>query len=352
MPTSTTVTIEMPEFESRALAGNPLGDPATRRLPIILPPGYHDPANAGRRYPVLLGLAGFAGKGISMLNDDPWQPNLAQRLDILYTHAHAQIATTGKPTPPMPHAIVVLPDAFTRYGGSQYLNSSATGRYEDYLIDEILPWVDAHYRTIAGPEGRGAFGISSGGYGSLTLGMRHPDVIGAVACISGDMAFDLVYAKDFPAFCNGVNAAGSVEAWWQGFQSRVKKLGSDFDVLNILAMAACYSPDPSQPLGIALPVDLHTCERIPEVWDRWLEWDPVQNVDRYASNLRKLRLLHIEAGTRDEYNLQYGARQLVQRLQERGISHDYHEFDDNHRGLQYRYDVVLPLLAHALASSS
>jgi S-formylglutathione hydrolase FrmB len=333
MPLS--VTIEMPEFTSTVLADNPLGDPATRVLPVILPPGY---ATTTRRYPVLVGLAGFTGKGLSLLNEDPWQPNLAERLDWLYAAG-------------MPHVIVVLPDCFTRYGGSQYLNSAATGRYEDYLLDEVIPFVDAHYRTIPGPEGRGVFGKSSGGYGAMIQGMRHPDVFGALACHSGDMAFELCYAADFPQFCTAINAAGGVAAWWAKFAAQVKKRSDAFAALNILAMAACYAADPAAPLGIALPVDLYTCERIPAVWARWLEWDPVELVDRYGDNLRRLRLLYMDCGSRDEFNLQYGARRMARRLAARNIAYEYSEFDDDHRSVQYRYDISLPRLAAALAQS-
>ena len=328
------LTVEMPEFESKALAGNYLGDPATRRLPIVLPPDY---ATSGKRYPVIVGLTGFTGRGIMLLNDDAWQPNLVERLERLYAQG-------------MPHAIFVLPDCFTRYGGSQYINSEATGRYEDYVIEEIIPFVDAQYRTIASPEGRGVFGKSSGGYGSMILGMRHPDVFGALACHSGDMYFDLCYGRDFPGTANAINQAGGVEAWWRRFAAQVKKNPDDFEALNILAMAACYSADPDAPLRIALPFDLHTCERIPAVWQRWLEWDPVELLDRYGENLRRMRLLYIDCGSRDQYALHYGARLMVQRLKARGIAYEYQEFDDNHNNVQYRYDVSLPKLAHALAS--
>src|SRR5262249_35344353 len=150
--------------------------------------------------------------------------------------------------------------------GSQYLNSSAIGRYEDYVVEEIVRWVDARYRTIAAPEGRGIFGKSSGGFGALTLRMRHPPGFRAGARPGGDMAFEHCCAGDFPACCNGINRAGGVAAWWEQFAAQVKKRGSDFDVLNTLAMAACYSPEPSAPLGIALPMDLYTCQRVPEVW--------------------------------------------------------------------------------------
>lgn len=326
------VTIEMPVFDSDVLRGNSLGDPSTRRVPVILPPDY---ADSTQRYPVLVALTGFTGKGIMLLNEDAWQPNLAERLDHLYADG-------------MPHAIVVLPDCFTRYGGSQYLNSGATGRYEDYVIDEIIPWVDAHYRTLATPQARGVFGKSSGGYGSMILGMRHPEVFGALACHSGDMFFELCYAPDFPKMCNRVNALGGVEAWWKQFETQVKKKSSDFDALNILAMAACYSPDPDAPLGIGLPVDLHTCERIPAVWARWLDWDPIELLDRYGEHLRGMRLVYIDCGDHDEFNLHYGARVMAARLAARNIAFEHEEFDDDHRNIQYRYDVSLPKLLAAL----
>jgi S-formylglutathione hydrolase FrmB len=146
----------------------------------------------------------------------------------------------------MPHAIVVLPDCFTRYGGSQYINSGATGRYEDYVIDEIIPWVDAHYRTLTTPQSRGVFGKSSGGYGSMILGMRHPEVFGALACHSGDMFFDLCYAPDFPKACNRFNTFGGVKAWWKQFEAQVKKNGADFDALNILRWRRATRPIPAR----------------------------------------------------------------------------------------------------------
>ena len=210
MPT-TQVIIE--QFTSRVLADNPLGDPATRQLPIILPPDYE---SSDKRYPVIYGLTGFTGSGLSMLNFAAWQPNLPQRID--------RLMADGK----LPPAIYVLPDCFTRYGGSQYLNSTAIGRYEDYVIDEIVPHIDRTYRTIAGPEGRGVFGKSSGGYGAIMLGLQHPDVFGAVACHSGDMAFDLCYRPDFPKFVNAIQQAGGVEKWWIEFERKVKKEGRDY----------------------------------------------------------------------------------------------------------------------------
>ena len=324
-------------FTSRVFADNPLNDPATRHLPVIVPPEYE---SSHKRYPVIYVLAGFTSSGPMMLNLNAWQPNLPERIDRLMDE--------GK----LPPAIYVLPDCFTRYGGSQYLNSTAIGRYEDYVIDEIVPQVDRTYRTIAAPEGRGVVGKSSGGYGAIVLGMKHPEVFGAVACHSGDMYFDLVYVPDFPKFLNAIQKAGGLEKWWSEFEARPKKESRDMDAVDILAMAAAYSPNPAaQPFPIDFPFDLETGELKPDVWARWLALDPVRMADRYADNLKRLRLLFIDCGTRDEFNLHFGARILVNKLKALGVPHEYEEFDDGHMNVQYRYDVSLPKIAKALESA-
>lgn len=290
---------------------------------------------------MIYGLTGFTGSGPMMLNVSAWQPNLQQRIDRLMADHK------------LPAAIYVLPDCLTRYGGSQYRNSLAVGHYEDYVIDEIVPHIDRTYRTIAEPAGRGIFGKSSGGYGSIMLGMKHPAVFGAVACHSGDMAFDLVYRPDFPKVLNTIQRAGGLEKWLNEFERKAKIESGDIEAMNILAMAAAYSPNPiAQPLPIDFPFDLHTCELKPDVWARWLECDPVQLADRYADNLKQLRLLFIDCGTRDEFNLHFGARTLVKKLQALGVAHEYEEFDDGHLNIQYRYEVSLPKLAGALAAAA
>jgi S-formylglutathione hydrolase FrmB len=329
-------TVSWDMFTSQLLADNPLGDPATRQLPIILPPSYR--AASGRRYPVLYALTGYTGRGAALLNVRAWNVTLAERLDQLYAAG-------------MPHVIAVLPDCFTSYGGSQYINSSAVGRYEDYITQEIVPYVDQHYATIAAPSGRGVFGKSSGGYGALIMGMRHADLFGAIACHSGDMAFELCYQPDFPKTANSINAAGGLEPWWRMFTAKAKKNRHDTEVLMIIGMAACYSPNPHAPLGIDLPFTLDTCELRPDVWERWLSWDPIELAERHADALRSLRLLFIDCGARDEFHLHYGARRLVRRLRALGIAHEHEEFDDGHMDIDYRYDLSLPKLANVLASS-
>jgi enterochelin esterase family protein len=247
--------------------------------------------------------------------------------------------------------ILVLPDCFTRYGGSQYVNSSATGRYEDHIVSELVRHVDARYRTLPSREHRGVIGKSSGGYGALVLGMRHPAVFGAVVSHSGDMAFDYCYRGDVPKALTQIQKAGGLKAWLEAFESKQQKSGDDMLTLNIVGMAACYSPNPgTQPFGFDLPADLATGAFRDDVWERWLEQDPLRLVDRHAEALRSMKLLYLDCGARDEWSLHHGARLLCRRLAALGIPHQHEEFDDGHMNVQYRFDVSLPKLARALGA--
>ena len=327
--------VEVIEFESPVLAGNPAGDPSLRRIPVWLPPSYDDQPR--RRYPVLYVLAGFSGRGRMLLNDNPWSPSLDDRLDGL--------VGTGR----CGEMIVVMPDCRTRFGGSQYLNSGATGRYQDHLLDELVPWVDEHFRTLAAREHRGVAGKSSGGFGALTLGMTRADVFGAVACHSGDLYFEYCYRTDIPAACSVLQDAGGARAFLAAFEAKPQKGKDDFLAFNILGMAACYSPDPEAELGVALPFDLETGAFRDDVWERWLAFDPLRRLPACEDALRSLRLLHLDCGRRDEFHLRHGARMFARELRAREIPHRYEEFDDGHMNVSYRYDTSLPLLAAALA---
>src|SRR5207237_6762857 len=117
----------------------------------------------------------------------------------------------------------------------------------------------------------------------------------------------------------------------------------------VLAMAPSYATDSAQCLGIRLPVTFDICEVIEDRWGKWLRQDPVVAVETQADNLRRLKALYIDCGERDQFNLLYGARRFVRRLNELGIAHRYEEFSDNHTGVDYRMDESLPFLAHALA---
>lgn len=326
-------------FESKVLRGNPLGDPAVRTVPVYLPPDYDEPRNARRRYPSVYVLTGFTGRGTMLLNDSGWGEPLNRRLD--------RLIATGRLQP----IIAVMPDGFTRYGGSQYLDSSAHGKYETHLVKELVPWVDRSFRTKPTAAHRAVMGKSSGGFGAIVQGLRHPDVFGALADHSGDSAFEYCYLPDFPAVVRAVSKYGSLEKWWAAFQHAPKKSYDWLKVLNVIAMAAAYSPNPKKPLRVDLPFDLTTGELIPAVWKRWLAWDPVRMVATmagYRRSARRLKLVFLDCGTRDEFNLDLGARMLASELRKAGARVVHEEFDDGHMDVTYRYDRSLEALSKVL----
>lgn len=323
-------------IDSAALRGNPLQDPHRREVPIYLPPGYDE--QSSRRYATVYLLPSYPCTGAMEMNVGPWQETIQQRLDRLIAARR------------IPPVVVVLPDFFTRYGGSQYLNSSAVGDYADHLL-ELVAFVDQRLRTRADRESRALCGKSSGGYGSLVTAMRRPDLFSMVADHSGDKGFELCYRYDFPRFAQALARIGDLEALLQDPAAARYRFGIDtlFYALNTPAMAACYSPNPQARLGFDLPVDPYTCEVDEAVWQRWLRHDPLQMIDEHQAALRSLRLLYLDCGAQDEHNLHYGCRTFSRRLQARGIAHRYEEFEGGHRGTQLtRYDVSLSAIGQVL----
>lgn len=320
-------------FKSEVLKSNPLKDPYVRDVAVYVPPGYSKSNSKG--YVTGIGVVGFTGTGRMMFNVDPLGEPLNHRMD--------RLISSGKCGP----MILVMVDCFTKFGGNQYINSSATGRYEDYIIDEIIPYIEKEYNVSS----KAVWGKSSGGYGSMVLGMRHPEVFSALADHSGDSAFEYCYLADFPKALDAFRQAGGPKKWLENFwRHPEKRRGKFHEPLNTFAMAAHYSPNPkSRELGVDLPFDLETGEFREDVWKRWLEWDPVRMVEKYKANLRKLKLIYIDCGTKDEFNLYWGSRILVSKLKKMGIKHHYEEFDDGHMSIQYRYDTSLPMIYDALA---
>ncbi|UCF69109.1 MAG: enterochelin esterase [Acidobacteriota bacterium] len=322
---------------SDVLRANPLGDPIRRHVTVYVPPEYD--RSPDRRFPLFVDLVGFLGSGQGHVNWKPFDENVPQRLE--------RLVRRGRMGP----VIAVFPDCWTRLGGNQYINSSAVGNYADYLTREIVPAVDARYRTLAEPRRRAVFGKSSGGYGALIHGMKYAKHWGAVACHSGDMYFDFCYGKDIPRTLDSLAQHGADPRKFLRAFYRGKNIGHDTGhTLMFLAMAAFYDPDPDAPLGFHLPMDVRTGEIDRRRWARWLRHDPVHLVDRRAvqRRLKTLRGLLIDCGSKDQYHLHYGARILHRKLQRLKIRHFYEEFDDNHSSIDYRMDVSLPWLYRRL----
>jgi S-formylglutathione hydrolase FrmB len=250
-------------------------------------------------------------------------------------------------------AIVAFVDAWTSYGGSQFLDSPGTGRYHTYLCDEVVPFVDAHYRTLADAAHRGIAGKSSGGYGAMVTPMLRPDLFGGLVTHAGDALFEACYQPEFPEAARALrdHYGGSFDAFWTDFRSRPgRSRPGDPALVNEWAMAACYSTDADG--TVRLPFEVATGRLIPEVWERWLAWDPVRMAAGHADALRGLRAIWVDAGKGDEYYLDLGAQAFVAELEALGIGEPvlrFELFDGAHGGIEWRYPGAVGWLAERLA---
>jgi len=324
-------TLEWTEVESEALQGNPLGDPARRPLLVYLPPGHH---SRGERLPCVYFLHGFTGSARSWVSYSPFQPTVPERLD--------ELVASGA----LPPVLGVFVDGWTALGGSQWVNSEATGRYRDYVARDVVAFVDSRYRTAPRPGARAVVGKSSGGYGALVMGAHHPDVFGHVASHAADAGFEYCYLPELPRAAAALEGADPAK-WLEDMRRRARETklqDADFPVLNAIAMAAAYSPRAGAPLGLELPFDPGTARLREDVWARWLAHDPVRFVPLALDAFRHLRSVYLDCGTRDEHQLRWGTRMLVETLHAGGVEVVHEEFDDGHRGIDYRYVRSLSVL--------
>ena len=297
------------------------------------------PEDTSRRYPSVYVLQGMTGIADAWFNIEPWNRSYPDRISEL-----------------APEAVVVLVDAFTAIGGSQFVDSPAIGNYHTYLCDEIVPYVDANFPTLSEPPHRGLQGKSSGGYGAMITPFLRPDLFGGLATHAGDALFEVCYARDFAPAARALRERyhGSFDAFWEDFRSGRPLFTSSHDELlvNTYAMAAAYSANDDG--LVELPFDIETAERIPEVWTRWLQWDPVLRArePEGAEILRNLEGVWIDAGRSDEYHLDLGAIAFHREVVAAGTPSErvhYELFAGTHRGLTWRYPLSLAFLVGRLS---
>jgi enterochelin esterase-like enzyme len=333
--------VEEQLIDSQALTGNPLGDPHRRPLLVQLPPTYD--AEPERRFPTIYVLQGFGNQVDTWRNRRAWQRNPPEELDARFAAGE------------VPPAVVVYVDAWTALGGSQFVDSPGTGRYATYLCDEVVPFVDASYRTLADARHRGLAGHSSGGYGAAVNAMRRPDLFGGFASHAGDGLFELSYLASFAPAVKALrdHYDGSFDAFWTDFRARPGRgRPTDGTLIEVYAMAACYSADPDG--TIRFPFDLETGELQPATWERWLANDPVRMAARpeYAEALRGMRGIWLDAGRGDEFNLDLATAALHRALRGAGVAEhavQFELFEGGHNGIAWRYPLALAWLIERLS---
>jgi Putative esterase len=322
---------------SELLADNPLGDPTRRPLYVYMPPGVDDSGE----YASIYVIQGFTGQVDMWLNRNPFEPKVIERVDQLFADES------------VPSAVVVFVDAWTSYGGSQFINSIATGPYMDYLCDEIVPFIDDRFPTVPSRDHRGITGKSSGGYGAMVVPMERPDVFGGLASHAGDALFEACYLPEFRDTARTLRDKfqGSYDVFWKELRA------ADFldfklhgPPMNDYAMAACYSPDPDGPGKALLPFEIDTGRLVDDVWQKWLEWDPVRMVPKRGEVLASMKLIYLDGGRSDEFYLDLGAQAVSKELSKIGVEHTLELFDGTHMNLQYRYPKAIRLLAEVLST--
>jgi S-formylglutathione hydrolase FrmB len=331
-------TLDRLVVDSELLAGNPLGDPARRPLYVYRPPGVE--LDHPRPLPSVYVIQGYTGQLDMWARREPFEPNVFERVDAMFAASEC------------PDALVVFVDAWTSYGGSQYLNSTGTGRYQDYLCDEVVTFIDSRYPTAPDREHRGLTGKSSGGYGAMVVPMMRPDRFGGLASHAGDALFESCYLADFPATARRLrdDFEGSYEVYFERLREaerfEYERLGKP---LEMYGYASCYSPDPAQPGKAQLPFDVRTGRLVGEVWERWLALDPVRMAPHHADELRSMRRIYLDAGKGDEYYLDLGAQAFAAELDAIGAEYTLELFDGKHGGLTYRYPGAIRELVVALS---
>ena len=250
---------------TRSRAIDKLGDPTRRIIDVYVPAG-HD----GKRLPLLVDLVGFTAGGPAHTNWKNFGENAPERLSD-----RRGLIGTGA----MPPCVVAFPDCFTKLGGNQYVNSSAIGNWDDYLLKEAVPFVEQKF-SCGGFGKRGVFGKSSGGYGAMVHALLHPDFWSAAASHSGDMGFPLMYGHEFvPVLRALAKNGGDIGKWIDDFWAAPKIKDPDVPASSpALAQAASFDPDPTAPYGLRLPVTHDTCEFIEEGrWNNWLDHGTVHD---------------------------------------------------------------------------
>jgi enterochelin esterase family protein len=314
--------------QSAFLGRNMLGDPGERDLFVYLPPGYEDSDQRFATAYLLHAFGQSAETVVSPATDgERWRPPIEDVLEPVFGRMG------------VPQMIVVIPDGNCRWGCGQWVDSPVSGYFGSYVAEDVVAFVDANYRTVPNAASRGVFGFSSGGMGAWNIVSQHPDVFSAMAVLSADSFLDMTHKPFTYKFFDGI--------WPEAPNGPVD--GDDWSMMTY-AYSAAYSPNPDKPpFFVDLPVAWPSGELIEDVWDRWLSFDPIENYRHRVENLRRLSGILLDAGVRDDYELQWGHRVLSHRLTEAGIAHKITENAGNHGGrANERLQVALGWLGEVL----
>src|SRR5437899_1173366 len=290
--------VEHIKVHGTALEGNLEGDAADRDVFWFLPPSYAQ--EKSRRYPVVYALHGYS------IGAEQWTHEI-----------HVPQTIEGAFAQGAKEMIVVLPDSKTVHNGTMYSSSVTTGDFEKFIANDVVTYVDAHYRTIPSRKSRGLVGHSMGGYGASRIGMKHADVFGSLYIMS--------------PCCMSARAAGPVnpdnEKALEEVKTPTDSAKLPFGLRAQLASAAAWSPNPKNPpLYLDLPTKNGAVDQ--EVLAKWAANAPLAFIDQYIGNLRKYQAIAIDVGDQD--GLKAGAGKLHEILDSYGIGNRFDVYKGTH----------------------
>jgi enterochelin esterase-like enzyme len=334
-------TVEHVKVHGAALEGNLEGDSPDRDVFIYLPPSYG--TNTTQRYPVVYLLHGYG------LTAERWMPFTKM--------ADAADKNIGAGT--MKEMILVNPDAFTKFNGSMYSSSPTIGDWETFIAEDLVGYVDSHYRTIPDRMSRGLGGHSMGGYGTARIGMKRPDVFSSMyimsaCCLLNNPAAPRPTPPPQAAAARGAagppaGQPGQAGPGAQGARGGRGGRGGGFGNTQA-ASAAAWSSNPNNPPDF---YDLPTKDGQPvlEIAAKWVANSPLLMVDQYLTSLRKYHAIALEVGTQD--TLAASNRQLDESLKKFKIAHTFETYDGDHtnRVPQRIEEKVLPFFSSNLSSA-
>ena len=333
---ATAGSLEDLQIHAPSLAGNLLGDPTTQHVFVYLPPSYK--TESSKRYPTLYLLHGYAGRPEEWVTDAYQGMKLLAEMDALIAKGVSA------------EMIVVVPNGRNAYVGSFYTNSPVTGNWENFIYRDVVRYVDEKYRTLAKASSRGIAGHSMGGYGAFMLGMKHPDVFGALYSLSpccigmeGDLSADNSYWRSAAKVASRDVFKKSPETF-EGFWS-----------IAMVAISAAFSPNTqSQPLMISFPFTEKNglLVRNDPAYAAFRAKMPLYLIEQYRDNLKKLRGIAIDVGEFDEFtHIRIASAKLSAELSEREIPHSFEIYKDGDHGnkIRERFNTkVAPFFSAAL----
>ena len=313
-----------------SLKGNLLGDPSEQAVAIYLPPGYE--SSPSKRYPVVYLLHGYGGSPAAWFGDGPYSFNIAPLLD--------QLIGSGK----IREMIIAAPNGTNAFGGSFYVNSAASGNWEDFIIRDVVGYVDKNYRTLARPSSRGIAGHSMGGYGAMYLGMKTNGVFSSVYALSPCcLGLEGEFIEATPAWKRLVTMTTRDQ-----LPKPIRSL-EDFLVTALAGSGAAFSPNTARAQFYSDPLFSEKDGKLVQneaVAAKWKSKMPLYLVVDHKNNLLALRGIFLDYGQKEEFaHIRSTTAKLSVALAENGIPHIFEVYADGDHGSKVRERIEKKVLA-------